>query len=69
MEANRPMEPDGKKYRIGRAPRSVIEYHDWGRGNSLVETVECVFCGADLREKKLSRHLLVCEQADREVRY
>ena len=60
---------NGTKYRTRRAPGSVIEYHDWGNGAPWAETVECVFCGADLRDKQLSTHLLSCEQADREVRY
>lgn len=66
METN---QQDETKYRTRRDPGSVIEYHDWGTGHQWAKTVECVFCGADLREKELSNHLLVCEQADREVRY
>lgn len=56
-------------YRTRRAPGSVIEYHDWDTGHQFARTVECVFCGADLRDKELSAHLLTCEKADREVRY
>lgn len=62
-------EPDETAYRIERARGSVIEYHDWGDGVRWAETVECVFCGVDLRGRQLADHLLTCEKADREVRY
>lgn len=60
---------DGTAYDTRREEGSVIEWHDWGNGNPWARTVECVFCGADLRRTKLSVHLLDCEDADREVRY
>jgi len=47
--------------------RTVIERHSRGDRGVWIETVECAFCGDDLRGRQLADHLLTCPKADREV--
>jgi len=47
---------------------TVLERRPHGNGGELVVTLECAFCGADLRGRQLCSHLLQCPDADREVR-